>query len=155
ALTAPFSYMGDDRGALARVASYDATRREVTVESAAGRDVHRSPFLEWLRADLDSLDVRVPDLPFDFALGWVGLLGYELKCETGGVLPRPAETPDAWMVFPERAIAAHCDGALYLLALAPLDDDSSARAWMDEVEAKLRAASPIAACDAVGVDALG
>ena len=41
-------------------------------------------FLDWLDQDLRSARVTVPALPCDFALGWVGYLGYELKAQCGG-----------------------------------------------------------------------
>ncbi len=129
-----FSYMGDASGPLARVVMYDTARSE-----------HH--FFDWLRADIarwqgDLADV--PDLPFDFALGWVGALGYELKRETGGELRHRAETPDAWMLFADRALAFdHEHGACYALALAPLGDDAAARVWIDGVAQRLRHASPL------------
>ncbi len=120
-----FSYMGDASGPFARVLTYDASEHD--------------GFFDWLRADLEQLDVCLPDLPFDFALGWVGALGYELKCETGGELRHHAETPDAWMLFADRAIAFnHNTRTCYALALASADDDTIALAWIDDVAARLR-----------------
>ena len=69
--------------------------------------------------DLRASAPTVPELPFDFALGWVGYAGYELKAECGGRLAHRSENPDAAMIFADRALAFdHLTGTTYLLALA-------------------------------------
>jgi para-aminobenzoate synthetase len=128
-----FSIMGDGRGPLARVATVDAWASRVTVTGASGTEVHSGSFFDWLEADLAANAVRVPDVPFDFALGWVGYLGYELKAECGGELTHRAEQPDAAMVFADRAVVFdHQERHAYLLALS--DEDG----WLDRTEAALR-----------------
>jgi len=151
---AGFSVMGDASGPHARVATYDAAAEELAVD---GR-VHHTSFFDWLRADLETVDVTVPALPFDFALGWVGVLGYELKRETGGACApaHDAETPDAWMIFADRALVFdHARGTIDALALAPVDDDATAHNWIDGVEASLRDAAPLPPADRPDVGALG
>ncbi|MFP8961058.1 aminodeoxychorismate synthase component I [Streptomyces nanhaiensis] len=149
-----FSVMGDASGDLARVASADVAAGTVTVmtERDGVREVRvaRRPFLDWIDEDLRSLSVEVPPLPCDFALGWVGYLGYELKaqCGAGPVVHRPEE-PDATMVFAARALVFdHLTGTTHLLALAPADPadhpgaaalDESARAWLRTTAGQLRA----------------
>ncbi|MEV0698360.1 aminodeoxychorismate synthase component I [Saccharopolyspora sp. NPDC050389] len=135
-----FSFMGDATGRLARVAEADTWRGTTVVRSVAGTDEIPGTFLDWLEADLDSLVVEVPPLPFDFALGWVGYLGYELKSECGGRRVHRAETPDAAMIFADRAIAFdHHECRAYLLALAEVADEMPARRWLGETEAKWNA----------------
>ncbi|WP_030165298.1 aminodeoxychorismate synthase component I [Spirillospora albida] len=129
--TGRFSIMGDASGPRARVAYADVRRGTVTVDGA----VHTSPFLDWLDADIRAHPVEAPDLPFGFALGWVGYLGYELKAECGGDAAHASPDPDAAMVFADRAVVYdHRDGELYLLAL---DTD-----WFDHVRERLDAAEP-------------
>jgi len=129
-----FSIMGDARGPLARVASVDAWANRVTVTGVTGTEAHEGPFLDWLEADLAANAVRVPDLPFDFALGWVGYLGYELKAECGGELTHRSEQPDAVMVFADRAVVFdHEQRRVHLMALP-----GSADGWFDSTEAALR-----------------
>ncbi|MFE3626472.1 aminodeoxychorismate synthase component I [Streptomyces goshikiensis] len=120
-----FSVMGDATGPLARVARADVWSGTVRVDSATGTEISAGPFLDWIDQDLRSLDTEVPELPFEFALGWTGYLGYELKAECGGELAHPSEDPDAAMVFADRALVLdHATGTSYLLALAerPADD---------------------------------
>ncbi|MEU5365702.1 aminodeoxychorismate synthase component I [Streptomyces sp. NPDC005925] len=149
-----FSVMGDASGDLARVATADVTAGTVTVMSeedgVRSTRVDRRPFLEWIDEDLKSTHVEVPPLPCDFALGWVGYLGYELKAQCGaGPGVHRSEEPDATMVFAARALVFdHLTGTTHLLALAPADaaDDpaadavaASARGWLRTTAEQLRA----------------
>ncbi|WP_018686113.1 aminodeoxychorismate synthase component I [Actinokineospora enzanensis] len=127
-----FSFLGDASGPLARVATADVRAGTVTVESAAGTSVVASGFLDWLDADLAAHPVTAPELPFGFALGWVGYLGYELKAECGGTRAHHATDPDARLVFADRALAFdHETGEVHLLAFA------GDEAWQAETLARL------------------
>jgi para-aminobenzoate synthetase len=137
---ARFSFMGDAAGPLARTVTADVWKGTVTVSSAQGTTVERGPFLEWLDDDLRANQVDPPDLPFDFALGWVGYLGYELKAECGGELAHHSPHPDAGMIFADRAIAFdHRGGAVHLLALAEAGNEDHAACWLDTTAARIAA----------------
>ncbi|MFB6807356.1 aminodeoxychorismate synthase component I [Streptomyces sp. NPDC056387] len=130
-----FSVMGDATGPLARVATADVWSGCVTVGSAGGgSELVAAPFLEWLDRDLRSLHTELPQLPFDFTLGWVGYLGYELKAECGGDLVHRSPVADATMVFADRALVFdHAENATYLLALVEGTGEQSsaaADAWL-------------------------
>ncbi len=125
-----YSVMGCADGPLARTVVADTQRGIVTVQGSDGGDVIQSEFLDWLDRDLRGLDVDVPSLPFDFALGWVGYLGYELKSECGGDRVHTSPQPDAMMLFADRAVVFdHGSWTTYLLALSG-DDDEAARSWL-------------------------
>jgi para-aminobenzoate synthetase len=146
------SFMGDASGPHARVATYDATRQEVTAD---GR-VHSGSLFDWLGADLERIKVDVPELPFDFALGWVGALGYELKSQTGGERAHTASTPDAWMLFADRALGFdHSTQSCYALALAPIGGEAAAHAWITDVATKLRDTLPLAPAERPDTDRIG
>jgi len=135
-----FSFLGDSSGPLARLAYGDVWQRTVTVHTQRRIEVHHIGFFDWLDNDLRSLSAEVPELPFDFALGWVGYAGYELKAECGGLLAHRSENPDAAMIFADRALAVdHLTGTTYLLALADLDNETSAREWLRSTAAHLAA----------------
>ncbi len=135
-----FSFLGDASGPLARVAYADVWQGTVTVHTRGQAEVHHTGFFDWLDNDLRSLRVDVPELPFDFALGWVGYTGYELKVECGGRLVHRSENPDAAMIFADRALAVdHLTDTTYLLALADPDDETSAREWLRSTRAHLDA----------------
>ncbi|GAA2735012.1 aminodeoxychorismate synthase component I [Streptomyces nogalater] len=134
-----FSFMGDARGPLARIATADVWNRTVTVTGPSGVETVDSPFLDWIRADLAARRVEVPALPFGFALGWVGYLGYELKAETGGDRVHRAPHPDAGVIFADRAVAFdHATGEVRLLALAEAGDPGPAERWLRLTEERLR-----------------
>jgi para-aminobenzoate synthetase len=133
-----FSVMGDASGPLARVATAEVASGTLTVRTAEGEQTVAGAFLRWLEEDLAALRTDVPDLPFDFALGWTGYLGYELKAECGGEYVHRSEEPDAVMVFADRALVLdHEEGTTYLLALAEDGDERAARTWFHEVRTLL------------------
>ncbi|WP_086735152.1 aminodeoxychorismate synthase component I [Streptomyces glaucescens] len=139
-----FSVMGDASGPLARVATADVWSRTVSVRSATrgeqSEDIVAGTFLQWLDRDLRAIRAQLPPLPCDFALGWVGYLGYELKAECGGDLAHRSDDPDATMVFADRALVLdHATGTTHLLALAEEDDEAAARAWLDRTARRLGA----------------
>lgn len=135
---ARFSLMGDAGGPLARIARADVTSGTVTVRSATSTEVVTSAFFEWLDRDLASIRTETPELPFDFALGWVGYLGYELKTECGGRPAHRSREPDAVMVFSDRALVLdHATGTTHLLALADEGAEEQARSWLEETAGQL------------------
>jgi para-aminobenzoate synthetase len=135
-----FSFLGDTAGPLARIAYGDVWRGTVTVHGLGVTEVHRAGFFDWLDSDLRSLDIELPALPFDFALGWVGYIGYEFKAECGGGLVHRSENPDAALIFVDRALVVdHLTGTTYLLALTDPADDVSARTWLRRTGARLAA----------------
>ena len=136
-----FSFMGDASGPLARTASADVRSGQITVTGLDGVSTASGPFLDWLRQDLLAHQVEIPPLPFGFALGWVGYLGYELKAETGGDDAHRSPYPDASMIFADRVIAFdHHAAETYLVVLADADDEVGS-AWLDETEQQLSALS--------------
>lgn len=140
-----FSIMGDAGGPLARVATADAWAGTVSVRSGDGERRIAGDFLDWLDRDLRATRVAEPDggerRPFDFALGWVGYLGYELKAQCGGRAAHRSAEPDAVTVFADRAVVVdHLSGETFLLVLAehgdPRDADR-ARRWLRETADRL------------------
>ncbi|MDX2604398.1 aminodeoxychorismate synthase component I [Streptomyces caniscabiei] len=133
-----FSFMGDGSGPLARVATADVHSRTVRVTARDGLRLVTGDFLDWLDQDLRSIRVDAPDLPFDFALGWVGSLGYELGTEPGGRPAHQSAEPDATMLFADRAVAFdHHTGTTHLLALAEDGATADATTWLDATTARL------------------
>ncbi|MEV6602684.1 aminodeoxychorismate synthase component I [Kutzneria sp. NPDC051319] len=76
-------------------------------------------FFDWLAAELGGVKA-IADVPFDFTLGWVGYLGYELKSECGGDAAHRSPYPDAAMMFADHAVVFdHVENTTYMLALDP------------------------------------
>ena len=145
--------LGDCRGPLAEYVTYDVDTTTVTVRSSDGRTrSRRTPFFDYLDASLreravprdgagENGDDKNGDLPFDFRLGYVGYLGYELKAETGGDAVHSSPDPDAALIFADRAVVLDHDGRrAYVLALTDGSDTVRAMSerWLDDTEATLR-----------------
>ncbi|MBF6471740.1 MULTISPECIES: aminodeoxychorismate synthase component I [Nocardia] len=126
-----FSFLGDASGPLAEVLRYRVGDGAVTVESSDGhRRTAPGGILEFLSAELRARRLEPPDLPFDFAGGYVGYLGYEVKADCGGDAVHRAPTPDAQWIFADRMVVVdHVGGRTHLLALS--DDVATARSGAD------------------------
>jgi para-aminobenzoate synthetase len=134
-----FSFMGDGSGPLAEYVTFDVAEGVVDVHRAGEHFRIRRPFFEYLDEELRRRATPTPaGLPFDFNLGYVGCLGYELKAETGGHAAHRADTPDAALIFADRMLAIdHVAGTSYLLALSDDGDDAGARAWLEDASRRL------------------
>jgi para-aminobenzoate synthetase len=129
-----FSFMGDGTGPLAEYVTYDVCHGTVTVRHSDNHvNVLRSRFFDYLHGQLQQRDAPVPEgLPFEFNLGYVGYLGYELKAETGGRAAHRANTPDAAMLFADRVVVFdHRERTSYLLCLVLNEADPTAARWLD------------------------
>jgi para-aminobenzoate synthetase len=131
-----FSFMGNGDGPLAEYVTYRVADGAVLVRRQQGTEERVvQPFFDYLDETLRNRSAAAPPgLPFEFNLGYVGYLGYELKAETGGTAAHAAESPDAALLFVDRMLALdHLEGTAYLLALSHTDTDGAdAFAWLDE-----------------------
>ncbi|UKA54144.1 aminodeoxychorismate synthase component I [Arthrobacter sp. FW305-BF8] len=120
-----FSILADDGGTFGQSVLHSSGVTQVTAGCATANV--SGPFFRWLETVWGRKAVRGPeDYPCDFALGWLGYLGYELKRETGGQ-DVPAETPDAGLIFAGRGVVLdHTDNTVWLLAL----DAPDAAGWL-------------------------
>ncbi|MBJ7323989.1 aminodeoxychorismate synthase component I [Rhodococcus fascians] len=135
-----FTVMGDCSGPHAEYVTYSVAETMVTVEGSDGTKEHiHSTFFDYIDAQLRRRATPPRhDLPFAFGLGYVGYLGYELKADTGGQLVHTSATPDASMVFSDRALVFdHEAGTLYLMGLADTPGDPVLAQWFDSVTATL------------------
>jgi len=152
-----FSFMGDGAGPLAEYVTYDVYHGAVTVRNSANQvHVVNSPFFDYLNSQLQKRAVTIPEgLPFEFNLGYVGYLGYELKAETGGRAAHRAKTPDAALLFADRVVVFdRCERASYLLCLVLNEADPAAAQWLDDTAAHLQALPNTSPADRVADSAL-
>ncbi|MCV7217575.1 aminodeoxychorismate synthase component I [Mycobacterium crocinum] len=137
-----FSIMGNGDGPLAEHITYSVADTTVTVRHSDGttKRVGQS-FFDYLDDQLRAREVPTPsDLPFEFNLGYVGYLGYELKAETGGAAAHQSDTPDAALLFADRALVLdHATRTSYLLALSYSGNAADAEAWLTSTGEALRA----------------
>jgi para-aminobenzoate synthetase len=137
-----FSFIGDSEGPLAAVITYDVDLGQVRVERHGGVELRAESIFEYLARELARPRPPSVELPFDFAGGFVGYLGYELKAECDGAAVHRAPTPDAAFVFADRLIAFdHQERHAYLLALP----HSEAEGWIEETAGRLAAMPALAA----------
>ena len=131
--TSRFTLMGDGAGPLGELVTYRVGDGRVRVDGRG--TVSEQPvgsFFDYLEREVTrrALPAGDDDLPFGFRLGYVGYLGYELKAETGGAAAHASPTPDAAMVFADRALVIdHAEGESYLLRLSRRADDPEVDAW--------------------------
>ena len=165
--TSRFSIMGAPTGPLAKVATAsvpDGTVDVRTNNDGATSSLAVSGFFDWIDAELSNTDVELapsdaessgtdaelpatnadgPDLPFEFRLGWVGYLGYELKAEVGSPNQHQSDLPDAVMMFLDRALVIdHATDRIHLLTLREPNDPAGRTAsqqWFDEIRAQIAA----------------
>ncbi|WBB99978.1 MULTISPECIES: aminodeoxychorismate synthase component I [unclassified Solwaraspora] len=136
-----FSFLGDADGPLAEVLSYRVGSGRVEVRRPA-RPVEQEPggILDVLRQRLARRRMPPAELPFDFAGGYVGYLGYEMKADCAPTTARRADTPDAVWIFADRLVAVdHLHRRTYLVALS-VDDagQRAARDWLAATATRLR-----------------
>jgi para-aminobenzoate synthetase len=140
-----FSFLGDGSGPLAEWVTYRIGAAQVRVTSG-GRTTSEptGSFFDYLDARLRERAVPVPPgLPFEFNLGYVGYLGYELKAECGGSAAHASPTPDAALLFADRMLVVdHVARNGYLICLSRGDgvDDAGpagAQRWLAATAAVL------------------
>jgi para-aminobenzoate synthetase len=128
---ARFSFMGAPDGPLGQVVTYDVASGVLTVNGAR----HHESVFDYCKRELARLRADAPELPFDFACGFAGYFGYELKAECGGTLVHRSSLPDAALVFCDRLIAFdHDERRVHLLALV---DGTDAEEWLAATERRL------------------
>lgn len=160
-----FSIMGAPSGPLSKVATASVSEGTVEVRSAGGESksfIQSSGFFDWLDGEFAGTTVSVSgtgveppsagseipyiradsqDLPFEFRLGWVGYLGYELKAEVGSPNRHESDLPDAVMMFLDRALVIdHDTERIHLLALRRADDSDGQAAnqvWLDHTRTRI------------------
>lgn len=156
-----FSIMGAPTGPRSRVATASVPEGNVEVGESENF-IQSSGFFDWLDGELAGTTVSVSgtgveppsagseipdmrtdsqDLPFEFRLGWVGYLGYELKAEVGSPNQYESDQPDAVMMFLDRALVIdHETERIHLLALRQTDDPAGHAAnqdWFDHTRARI------------------
>jgi para-aminobenzoate synthetase len=139
-----FSFMGDARGPHAEYFSYRPSDRGVVVRKRDEIVEERIAFFDYLRRELARRELArrelaSDELPFDFDLGYVGYLGYEMKAECEAQAANTAPTPDAAFVFCDRMLAFdHRDGLIYLLALSSEKTEPEALVWLEATSRALQ-----------------
>jgi para-aminobenzoate synthetase len=129
-----FSFMGDDSGPMSSVISYHSADRRLQITRRDQEIVRTESIFDFLTREMERYRCKDAGLPFDFAGGFVGYLGYELKQECGGTAPHRSAQPDALLVFADRFLAFdHVAREIYLVALHE-EGSASPEAWFDAMQ---------------------
>lgn len=142
-----FSFMGDSDGPHGETITYNVTSKEAVIDNIDKKDTFRiDNIFEFIAKRLQQRKTDVPSgLPFDFNLGYVGFMGYELKGETIGSSEHDSNSHDLAFLFASRVVAFdHVEQKTYLLHLvSDAETKHKAVSWFDEVERNLeRVLSP-------------
>ncbi|MGW4213448.1 aminodeoxychorismate synthase component I [Lentzea sp. NPDC004789] len=135
-----YSIMGAASGPHGEVLTYDLPQRTLTVfHPASGQqERHQVSIFDYLGSSLRERRIRDAGLPFEFNLGYVGYLGYELKAEAGGDAVHRSDTPDASFSFSDRALVFdHVERRCWALALATAETEDKARWWIAGMRAEV------------------
>jgi para-aminobenzoate synthetase len=147
-----FTVIGDSSGPHGHRVTYDVAtstvrlhRRGLPVEQLS------ESVFDYLKRQLHTCAAEPdPALPFDFQLGFVGYLGYEMKAETGGLAQHRSPYPDAAFVFADRAVVIdHDAGCCYALCGSPVPNDMHNARWLQRIGEELERLEPAGASAAV------
>lgn len=155
---ARFTVMGDDSGPLAEHLAYSVADRTWRITRNGKTSTVEQDYFSYLDEQLALRRTEHPhQLPLDFNLGYVGVLGYELKAETQGRAHHTSPLPDSQLVFADRAIVVdHHERVTYLLTLTdPLEPESgpAAAQWLEAADRAIHRHERAAGAAATGVAA--
>ena len=139
---ARFSFMGGYSEKTVEGIRYYAPQRRVEQQKGPRFRVSTEDFFDHLQGVLAATKASGAGvLPFGFAGGLVGYLGYELKTLCGARSAHPSDHPDAYLLKVDRFLALDLDeGDLYTVALYDEGGDSrAAEKWCDDMAAKMAA----------------
>jgi para-aminobenzoate synthetase len=140
-----FSYMGAGDGPLARLLSHDVACGRLTERRGDQITRRHTRLLDWLERELAELCLPQAELPFGFAGGFVGYLGYELRAECGTPVEHRSSLPDAQLLFADRLIAFdHAADLAHVLCLTSREDRPRAEDWVTRTVRSLRTLAPCA-----------
>jgi len=132
-----FSFMGDCSGPMSCVISYHSAGRRLHIERNGHESLREESIFDFLAREIERYRCTDAGLPFDFAGGFVGYFGYELKQECGSEGPHRSEQPDARFIFADRFLAFdHVARETYLVAVHE-EGAASPESWFDSMQAGL------------------
>jgi para-aminobenzoate synthetase len=124
---------------LGEIVRYRVEERRVVVERPAGEtSYHPGTLFEYLERELALRRVSPKAASVGFALGYVGVLGYELKGDLGSPNRHSSQLPDALLLFCDRGyVYDHRTGTGWLMALHREGRDGAARDWIARASEQL------------------
>jgi para-aminobenzoate synthetase len=143
--TGRFSFMGDSMGPASYIVSYRSAGRRLTITRPGSQQHLTESIFDFLARELTEHRCEDAGLPFEFAGGFVGYFGYELKQECGSKGPHHSSQPDAMFIFADRFVAFdHVAREIHLVAVTE-HGAPPPQSWLDAMEEQLAAAGTAAA----------
>ncbi|WP_219910102.1 aminodeoxychorismate synthase component I [Variovorax sp. WS11] len=131
---ARFSFMGDASGPRAQVLNYRSASQELVIRHGETVETRSQSIFDYLREHIPARPLEGATLPFEFAGGFVGYFGYELKRELGGRHAHDAPSPDAMWIMADRFVAFdHAELQTWVVCLDDRDLHEDNRAWMQSM----------------------
>lgn len=152
---ARFSFIGDASGPHSEELFYRVSTRKLQIRKNGATQILQESILTYMERRL-GFYAAAPCLetPFDFAPGFVGYFGYEMKAEMGGSAPHQSPSPDAQFLFADRVLCFDLqEKEIWLLCLDTTDEKERVMAWFDATEQKLRDFQPVPKQLQMGVSA--
>ncbi|WP_095149066.1 aminodeoxychorismate synthase component I [Pseudomonas sp. Irchel s3a18] len=138
-----FTFMGDSHGRWTEVLRYKQDTASLETQHDDQTVQHQTAdFLSWLGTRMAAQHSPCPsDLPFDFNLGYVGVMGYELKVATLDDPAWSSNAPDACFMLATRMLVIdHQENRSYLLHLVKDSSDlPAAHSWLEQASERLLA----------------
>ncbi|CAN7498903.1 MULTISPECIES: aminodeoxychorismate synthase component I [unclassified Variovorax] len=133
-----YSYMGDAGGPDAQVITYRSRDRQIDIHHEAHIETRIQSIFDFLKQETNVVPPGGASLPFDFAGGYVGYFGYELKGELGGNHAHDASTPDAlWMRVRRFVAIDHGEQQTWIVCVDREPHSLASEAWMNEMQRTL------------------
>jgi para-aminobenzoate synthetase len=130
-----YSYMGDADGPDAQVITYRCRDRQIDIHQGARIETRIQSIFDFLKQETNVVPPAGPSLPFDFAGGYVGYFGYELKSELGGDHAHDASTPDAlWMRVRRFVAFDHRKQQTWIVCVDHEPHSPASEAWVNEMQ---------------------
>jgi para-aminobenzoate synthetase len=124
-----YSFMGEPREAPRNIVTYASPANELKV---VGAPPGRHTIFAHLEERLAALGQRAAELPFDFAGGFVGYFGYELRSDRVPRARLASPLPDAVFLFIDRFLAFdHERKTTWVVAIAAASDRKEAGSWVE------------------------
>jgi para-aminobenzoate synthetase len=129
-----FSIMTGGKRSSFEIIQYDASSQAIVSHRNDKAEQTSGDLFTYLKRRIADDRLNEDDLPFSFACGFIGFVGYEMKGCCGSRLIHHSEFPDAVFVYVDRCIVIdHSKGDIYLLYLEYGDNGSRVETWFAQM----------------------
>ena len=136
-----FSFMGAPSAEADAVLTYRSRTRTLEIRDAAGTRTRSESVFDYLKHELAAREADASGLPFEFAGGYIGYFGYELKGECGGQYHHESDLPDAYFIRVSRFVAFdHASSDCYVVAVG--NEADGGEVWIDETVERIARLTP-------------